>query len=203
VVVDTLSQTYSGDENAANEMAAYLTELARRFRELWNCGVIVIHHSGHSQTERPRGSSAIRANTACLIGCFRDEKEMLATVACQHMKDGELFADATFALAAHEIGVDQDGDPVTSLVARHLSDPEDVGEAMQAEVKAGRGGKNQLLLSLLQNGQKESELRTEFYKQCDLDNTDAKRQAYHRCKAWALKAGFFEVSQGVVITLKA
>mgnify|MGYP002133458850 CR=1 FL=1 len=40
----------------------------------------MIHHSGHTATERPRGSSAIQANTDYLYGVYRDEKEMLATL---------------------------------------------------------------------------------------------------------------------------
>lgn len=202
VVVDTLSQTYSGEENSANEMAAYFRELGTRFRLLWSCAVLVVHHSGHMATERPRGSSAIRANSDFMLGCFRDEKEMLATLTCAKQKDGEAFNDALFRLSSHELGNDEDGDMVTSLVARHLSSAEDVQEAMDAESKAGRGGNNQLLLSLLQAGQKESELRTVFYGECGADTPEGRRQAYHRAKSWATKHGFMEVSQGIVITLK-
>ena len=60
--VDTLSQTFSGEENSAAEMSTYLRELGLWFRESWRCAVLVIHHSGHVATDRPRGSSAIRAN---------------------------------------------------------------------------------------------------------------------------------------------
>ncbi len=203
VVVDTLSQTYSGEENSANEMAAYLRALGQRFRALWHCTVLLIHHSGHAATERPRGSSAIRANVDFLLGVWRDEKEMLATLACIKQKDGELFDDATFQLTPHKLGFDDDGDETSQLAARHLSTSDEVSQAMEGESKAGRGGKNQLLLRLLSNGMKEVDLRKAFYEDCDLDSTDAKRQAYHRAKAWAMKAGFFEVGQGIVIVTKA
>ena len=63
VVVDTLSQTYSGEENSANEMAAYLREIGLRFRQLWQCAVLLIHHSGHQATERPCGSMTRYART--------------------------------------------------------------------------------------------------------------------------------------------
>lgn len=203
VVVDTLSQTYAGEENSANEIAAYFRELGSRFRQLWGCAVLILHHSGHSATERPRGSSAMRANLDFMFGVFRDEKEMLATLTCAKQKDGEAFEDATFRVAVHELGTDEDGDKVTSLVARHLTSAEDVQEAMEAESKAGRGGHNHLLLSLLQSGQKESELRTVFYGECGLDTPEGRRQAYHRARTWAMKHGLMEVAQGVVITLKS
>ena len=204
VVVDTLSQTYTGgaDENSATDMAAYLRELGTRFRDLWKCTVIVIHHSGHTATERPRGSSAIQANTDFLFGCWRDEKEMLATLSCQHMKDGERFDDATFALGKVDLGTDARGKALSHLAARHLSSAEEVQEAAEAEVQAGRGGKNQLLLSLLQNGQKEADLRRAFYADCGLDNDEARRKAYYRARSGAIKAGFMEVAEGHVLMLK-
>lgn len=203
VIVDTLSQTFSGEENSAAEIAGYLREIGARFRALWHCAVLVIHHSGHNATERPRGSSAIRANVDFMLGVFRDEKEMLATLTCAKQKDGESFEDATFSLFPVGVAEDEDGDRITSLVARHLSSADEVDQAIETEGKAGRGGKNQLLLSLLSSGMREAELRKAFYEDCDLQSTEARRQAYHRAKAWALKAGFFEVAQGIVIVTKA
>lgn len=202
VAIDTLSQTYAGEENSANEMAAYFRELGNRFRALWGCSVLLLHHTGHQATERPRGSSAIRANLDYMLGVFRDEKEMLATLTCGKQKDGDAFQDATFALSVHELGHDEDGDKVTSLVARHLSSAEEMSQAMETERSAGRGGKNQLLLSLLQNGIKETALRNAFYQECGLDTAEARRQAYHRAKNWATKAGFMEVADGHILTLK-
>lgn len=202
VVIDTLSQTYAGEENSANEMAAYFRELGNRFRALWKCAVLLLHHTGHQATERPRGSSAIRANLDFMLGVFRDEKEMLATLTCAKQKDGDAFQDATFALTVHTLGEDEDGDKVTSLVARHLSSAEEMSQAMETERSAGRGGKNQLLLSLLQNGVKETALRNAFYQECGLDTAEARRQAYFRAKTWAIKAGFMEVADGHILTLK-
>ena len=201
VVVDTLSQTYAGEENSAQEMAGYLRELGTRFRDLWRCAVLLIHHSGHSATERPRGSSAIRANLDFMLGVFRDEKEMLATVSCAKQKDGDTFADATFQMRVLELGVDSDGDRITSLVARHLSAQHEVEEAQAAEQKAGRGGKRSLLLTLAQNGMKYEALRKAFYEDCGLTTPDAQRQAFHRALNAAKKAGALEVSEGYILIL--
>lgn len=143
------------------------------------------------------------ANVDFMYGVFRDEKEMMATVTCLKQKDGERFNDTTFRVSVHKLGDDDDGDPITSLVARHLTSVEDVQEAMEAESKAGRGGNNHLLLSLLRNGQKESELRTTFYSECDAVTADGRRQAYFRAKKWAENNGLMGVAQGYVITLKA
>ena len=204
VVIDTLSQTYTAgaEENSATDMAAYLREIGTRFRDLWKCVVMIVHHSGHSATERPRGSSAIQANTAFLFGCWRDEKEMMATLSCQHMKDGERFDDVTFALGKVDLGTDKHGKPLSHLAARHLSSAEEVQEAAEAEVKAGRGGHGQLLLSLMQNGSKEADLKKAFFNECGLDNDEARRKAYYRARKTAMSAGHFEVSEGYILTRK-
>jgi hypothetical protein len=202
VIIDTLSQTFSGEENSAAEMAAYLRQLGARFRALWNCAVLVIHHSGHLATERPRGSSVIRGNVDFLMGVFRDEKEMLATVSCSKQKDGDTFDDVTFSLSKFRLGTDEDGDEVTSLVARHLTSAEEVEEAMRVEAKAGRVGKNQLLLSLVQNGMRESDLRKVFADECGIENPESRKRVFNRAKAWAMQHGYIEVAAGIVITLK-
>ena len=202
VVIDTMSQTFGGEENSSTDVAAYFRALSALIKQRWHCAVLVLHHSGHSATERPRGSTAIQANTDFIFGLFRDEKEMLATLTCVHVKDGERFNDATFSLTAQVLGTDPDGDEIKSLVARHLSSAEELQEVMEIEGRAGRGGANQLLISLLQNGCLESDLRTEFMKKCDAETPEARRQQYSRAKRWAMNAGFFEVAQGIVVTLK-
>jgi KaiC/GvpD/RAD55 family RecA-like ATPase len=202
VVVDTMSQTFGGEENSATDVAGYLREIGARFRDLWHCAVLLVHHTGHQETERPRGSAAIQANTDYLYGIARDEKEMLATMSCTHRKDGESFPDATFQLSKWTLGQDDDGDDVTSLVARHLSSAEEVEEAMQSEAKAGRVGKNQLLLQLAQNGAKEADLRKAFQDECGLTDAESRRRVWNRAKGWAVKSGFLDFAEGYVITLK-
>lgn len=202
VVIDTLSQTFGGEENVANEVATYFREIGARFRQLWGCAVLILHHSGHAATERPRGSSAMLSNVDFMYGVFRDEKEMMANVTCLKQKDGELFKDQSFRVSVHELGKDEDGDAITSLVARHLTSFEDVQEAMAAESKAGRGGNNNLLLSLLQNGGKETDLRSAFYADCSGETVDARKKAYQRAKAWAVNSGLMDVAEGYVIALK-
>jgi hypothetical protein len=205
VVVDTLSQTYSGEENSANEMAAYLRELGLRFASLWGAAVLLVHHTGHAATERPRGSSAIRANLDYLLGCHRDEREMLATVSCAKQKDGELFSDASFGMQVVELGVDEDGDKITSLVARHLSSAEEVERVRLQEKAAGRGGRNSAFVDLAVdcNAQPERVLRKAFYELLEGVDQEARKKAYFRARQWAIDNGYVDIAgDGTVIVLK-
>ena len=205
VVVDTLSQTYTGEENSANEMAAYLREVGLRFRELWQCAVVLVHHTGHAATERPRGSSAIRANVDFLLGCYRDEKEMLATVSCVKQKDGELFDDASFAMAVVELGHDEDGDRITSLIARHLSSKAEEEQVRLAEQAAGRGGRVSAFMQLVRdhNGTDIRSLRAAFYELLEGVDAEAKKKAFHRAKAWAVERGYVEIVGTTVVVSRS
>ncbi len=93
------------------------------------------------------------------------------------------------------------GDEVKSLVARHIASADDLHQAMQSEAKAGRGGNNHLLLGLLQNGSLESEVRTEFMKQCNADNPEARKKAYQRAKQALIQGGLMDIAQGYVVVL--
>ena len=67
--------------------------------------------------------------------------------------------------------------------------------------QAGRGGNNHLLLSLLQNGSLESEIRSEFMKVCNADNAEARKKAYQRAKAALIQGGLMDVAEGYVVVL--
>lgn len=192
VIVDTMSQTFDGEENSANEVAGYFRELGSRFRSLWRCVVLVVHHSGHSATERPRGSSAIVANVDFMLGVFRDEKELIATLTCEKQKDGERFEPAEFQLKPVTVGKDEDGDAITSLAARHINCAADLVAAHKDEATAGRSGRMAQLLEMAWPGMTEKELRLAFYGALpDLD-MEAKKKAYYRARDAATAAGFIE-----------
>ncbi len=198
VVVDTVSQTFSGDENSATEMAAYLREIGLQIRLAWQCAVLAIHHTGHTATERPRGSSAIKANVDFMFGVFRDETEMLATMECVRQKDGDRPKSESFSMSVVELEKDEDGEPITSLAPSRVGGPDEVVRLMDHEASRGRGGKNHLFLELAVNGIEEKKLRTVFCEAID-GETEAKRKAYYRARQWAVSAGLIEVAQGVVI----
>jgi KaiC/GvpD/RAD55 family RecA-like ATPase len=202
VIVDTLSQTFGGEENSAGDMAQYLRELGLWFRQSWAAAVLVVHHTGHQATERPRGSSAIRSNVDFMFGVFRDEKEMLATLECVKQKEAELLEPTAFSLRVVELAKDEDGDAITSLVASGIKGTESMLNVMDHEAQRGRGGKNRLFIDLAVNGIEEKKLRQAFYDAIDGDG-DHKRQTYFRARKWAISNNIVEIAEGFVIRLGA
>jgi len=133
--VGGLAASFSGDENSASDISAYLRSINAEIRAEFNCTVIVVHHTGHSATERPRGSSAILANLDFVLGVFReDANAMNAKMIVSKQKDGEKAADSFFDLTRVVLGATDEGKEISSLVAEY----KDTGAAMRDHVSMGR-----------------------------------------------------------------
>lgn len=176
IIIDTMSQTFVGEENSSTEVANYLRVIGSELRDPFGATVLVVHHTGHSATDRPRGSSALIANCDFLYGVFRDEAELLATMECVKQKDDDRWPPVSFALHVVDLGEDKHGDAVRSLVARHAGAEEVVAQAKQ------QNGATALsrLLAAIGHGATEDAVRTSFYASMGDAEKEAKRQAYNR-----------------------
>jgi len=204
IVIDTMSQTYSGEENSANEVAAYLRQIGTHFRARWHCAVLIVHHVGHTATERPRGSSAITANLDFAFGCHRDGDQRSAIIECHKQKDGEKPEEVTFRLAREELGLDEDGEMTSSLVACRVINGEDMVDLLRSEKHAGRAGNNSTLIDIAKDGMTEKELREAFYAAYPgSDNPDSRKKAFQRASKWAQQAGVLLIASGRVTILRA
>jgi hypothetical protein len=141
IAVDTQSQTFSGNENDAKDVSGYLRSLGKHLRDRFQACIVTVSHSGHAQTERPRGSSALIANVDGLLGVFRDPKVTAAgstaTVTFVKVKDAETPADVLFTFERLALGIDEDGDEITSLAACFAKHPADAALANKATGDSG------------------------------------------------------------------
>ena len=118
IIIDTLSQTFEGEENSSADTSAYIRNINLHLRAPYGCSVIIIHHTGHSATERPRGSSALTANLDFVYGIYAPTEDgLVARFSSIKMKDSEPQPDQHFALKRMVLWKDEDGDDVTTLVA--------------------------------------------------------------------------------------
>lgn len=73
VVIDTLNTYFGGsDENSTQDMTRFC-HAVRRLRDAIGCSVVVIHHTGHGDQTRERGSIVLRASADVLIQVAKDE----------------------------------------------------------------------------------------------------------------------------------
>ncbi|MGE0724342.1 MAG: AAA family ATPase [Alphaproteobacteria bacterium] len=113
VVIDTLNRTLRGSESSDEDMAAYIAA-ADAVRTTFNCAVIVVHHCGIDAT-RPRGHTSLGGAVDAQLAVKRDTAGGFTTTV-EWQKDGPEGDVLSSRLVPVEIGVDDDGDAITSCV---------------------------------------------------------------------------------------
>jgi hypothetical protein len=113
VVIDTLNRSLAGSESDDRDMAAYV-KAADVVRDAFDCAVIIVHHCGHEGT-RPRGHSSLMGALDVQVAVKRDAADnIIATI--ELMKDGTQGDEFASRLEVIEVGLDDDGDKITSCV---------------------------------------------------------------------------------------
>lgn len=138
VVIDTLARNFGpGDENSSQDMQRAV-ETIDAIRAMTGAWIIAIHHSGHGDKTRARGSIALRgaADTEYRMGRLNDGGDTM--LENTKMKDGNRPASMTFRFADVELGVwDENGHEVTSAVL--IQSRHDIADALPPPSAKGKG----------------------------------------------------------------
>lgn len=110
IAFDTLSRSSPGaDENSAKDMSA-IVGAGDYLRDSLGAAVLYVHHSGKDSERGARGSSAL--NAACdTVICVQ---ENIASIT--KSRDGATGAEYGFDLKVIDLGVDADGDAITTCL---------------------------------------------------------------------------------------
>ncbi|SDQ29149.1 AAA family ATPase [Paraburkholderia tuberum] len=115
IVIDTLARNMGGDENSTADMSQFINAIDGALKHRFNACVLVIHHSGIADKNRGRGSGALKAGVDAEYQITRDDG--VIRLKCLKMKDAAHPEPMAFSTRVIDLGVvDEDGDPVTSLV---------------------------------------------------------------------------------------
>ena len=112
VVLDTLNKSLVGSENNPEDMSEYI-RAAEAVREAFNCVVIIVHHCGYDET-RLRGHSSLPGAVDAQLAVVRSENLVTATV--EMMRDGPEGVEIRSAVEVIEVGQDENGRILASLV---------------------------------------------------------------------------------------
>jgi hypothetical protein len=131
VVIDTLSRAMAGgDENSSTDMGAMVKHLDV-LRKALEAHVMAVHHSGKDRARGARGHSLLRAAPDTEI----EVADRVISVTKQRDLDGSFSSG--FDLDVVTLGVDAEGDPVTSctvkLISRHEAQAVQVGVLTPSE----------------------------------------------------------------------
>ena len=100
VFIDTMHRNMVGDENKSDDMAKFFKCIELLIAKL-GCAIVIVHHSGHGDKSRARGSSSIKA---AMDAEFCVTKEgMTSVLSCTKSKDFEGGSDTRFGIKQVEL----------------------------------------------------------------------------------------------------
>ncbi|MCC5796762.1 MAG: AAA family ATPase [Methylophaga sp.] len=115
VIFDTLHRNMGeGDENSASDMAKLLKNIDA-LRYTTGAAIMLVHHTGHSDTGRARGSSSIRAAMDVEYTIKKNGSSL--ELSCTKSKDNDEPMGMHFAVKQIDTGwIDENGVSISSLV---------------------------------------------------------------------------------------
>lgn len=122
IAIDTFARASGGiDENSSKDMGELITRcdaLIARYR----CAVIAVHHTGHSNQNRARGSTAFTAAMDSEI-LIEKNPDGTRTLHCNKLKDGSPFEPITFSLKTIQLPHTdfETGQPMESVALERLN----------------------------------------------------------------------------------
>jgi hypothetical protein len=204
IIVDTLNRNMgAGDESSAKDMSAFVAAIDD-VRTRYEACAMVIHHTGHGNKERARGSMVMLGAVDCE---FRIDKtgDNGLTMVNTKQKDGPNAAPIGFDLVAVEIGRMRNGEPFTSAALTEVeASAPSAGRKMPAALRLAletfleakkRGGTTEAL----HEGVTRDAWRDVFYERTP---AEGKRQAFNRAATQLVTSGRLSVRDDVFTLAK-
>jgi len=205
VVLDTLNRAAPGaDENSSKDMGEIISA-AKELQSQIGGLVVLVHHTGKDAAKGLRGHSSLHAALDAAIEVKRNGDNSREWSIAKS-KDGEDGASFPFRLKVVEMGIDEDGDKITSCVIEQA-------EAVEGShyTKPLTDSQNQGLKAYHQAAEVDGLLdedgnfaglhleawRPRFYSISTADSQDAKNKAFQRVRKDLTKLNQLSVEDDV------
>lgn len=121
IIIDTLSRSIAGANENASEVMTAAVQAGDLIKDRTGAAVLLIHHCGKDATLGGRGHSSLKGgvDTEFELTNRADSRVIKVTKS----RDGESGREFGFNLEIVQIGVDEDGDPITSCFAASCVPP--------------------------------------------------------------------------------
>jgi hypothetical protein len=199
ILIDTLHRNLgSADENSSEDMAVYFTNLDR-LRAKYDCFILTVHHSGHGDKGRARGSSSIRAAIDIEFN-IRKSKEV-SKVSCEKMKDAPKPKNFSFELNQVDLPwLDDDGEPEVSVVVIEAEGLRGHGKKLSPQVLIAFEALCRLSAEATVDSAVKATIkigndawRDQSFIKMTHENEDSKRKAFKRAKDTLIELGYVDV----------
>ncbi len=119
VFIDTLNRSLRGSESSDEDTAEYI-RAGDAIRDVLRCSIIIVHHCGYNDSRMRGHSSLIGALDAELS--VKKDGDGLFTVKVERAKDDKEGETIACKLVSVDLGLDNEGDPITSCVVVAAAD---------------------------------------------------------------------------------
>lgn len=198
IVVDTLARNFGpGDENSASEMGAFVAAMDALKARYPGCSVLIVHHSGHGDKARGRGSTALKGalDAEFAVTKVGDKVTLTAT----KMKDAPEPPPISFNLQSVQIGRTLAGEPITSAV---LVEVEGAGARPSRKSPSLRRALDTFLATKRRAGLGDDlagevsleDWRAVFYEMSTADTHAARKKDFARKRAALVEEGWLAVT---------
>lgn len=198
IILDTLARNFGdGDENDTRDMTSFIAELDR-LNDEFTCASLIVHHAGHGEKGRARGSSAMKGALDAEYKIHKGKDSI--TMSCTKMKDGDEPDPLLFYLIPVDMGKDENGNPVGSAVlefrgtgtakSARLTETEILAVTTFKEAFAELG---RSALDLNPPQIHFEQWQTAFYRRSTAPKADSKRTAFDRARRGLQSKGWITV----------
>lgn len=120
IIIDTLNRAMvGGSENDPADMGQFIANIDA-IRAATNAHILIVHHCGKDSGRGLRGHSSLLGAADVVIEVSKDKDTGLKTAVIEKAKDDSDGHEFSFALDVVELGIDPDGDPITTCTVREL-----------------------------------------------------------------------------------
>jgi len=201
IVIDTLARSMgAADENSTKEMGAAIRAIDE-CRDAYDCTVLAVHHTGHSNKERARGSSALlgAVDAEFMVDkWFQDESIAKIEVKFTKMKDAKIPDPMNFIHKEVDL-VGADNQKTTSVVLEPIDDSRPKGQEQDVPDSVA------LFLSAFDEAKgaghkavERKKVRDILYKSLPNIKEDSKRKAMNRAISTCKEDGLISTDKTMI-----
>jgi hypothetical protein len=153
IFIDTMHRNMHGDENSSEDMAIFLSNMELLAKK-YNAAISPVHHSGHGDKGRARGSSAIKAGMDAEF-CMTKKSKMEVTLSCTKSKDFSAGSNMDFRIKVVDLEGDcfydeDEGKQIEGVYLEYVGQAEDKIELSKTEQQTFDGMKKAIEITKIQ-----------------------------------------------------
>jgi hypothetical protein len=202
IIIDTLARNFGGgDENQTADMNKFIQHIDQ-VKDKWSSAALIVHHTGLQEQHRARGSIALKGAMDHEYRVEKNSNQIIFTNT--KMKDSEGPKPKFLTLKILELGIEEDGEQLTSCVIV----PSDIAQLVENLTGHPLRMLN-LIKKVINEGGEELKVRDnnspvrgvkkerlkELFKASDIcrsDKTDSVDKAFNRALETLKKSRFIE-----------